>query len=271
MLGSKGKLAVNLIQMIVAPTLAYKINDNNSIGISPLLGYQAFSAQGLNAFKRMSASPGSMTNTGTDSATGAGVRVGYMGKISPVLTFGAAYASKVYMSKFNDYCGLFANGGVVDMPENYSAGLAGKVIPALTVDLDYQRINYSGVAAIGDGPTAGAFGTASGGGFGWQNINVWKLGAEYKYNDSWTLRAGWNHCDNPITPADVTINVLAPGVIEDHVSLGASYYTQSGGEWTFAYTHAFNNSVTGPDMNGNGTDTIQMYQDTVGLAYAWRM
>ncbi len=271
MMGGSGNLGVNLVQLIVAPTLAIKINDNNAVGILPLLGYQMFSAQGLQGFESSSSAPTLMTNNGTDTATGAGVRVGYLGKITPDLSFGAAYATKITMSKFSKYAGLFANQGELDMTANYSVGVAYKVIPALTVALDYQDILYSGVNAIGDAPTAGPFGASGGGGFGWSDISVWKLGAEYKYNDSWALRAGWNHCDSPISSADVTINVIAPGVITDHLTLGASYYTQSGGEWTFAYTHAFSNSVSGADMNGLGTDTIRMYQDTAGIAYAWKM
>jgi len=34
-----GKLGVDLMQLIIAPTAAYKINASNSIGVSPLLAY----------------------------------------------------------------------------------------------------------------------------------------------------------------------------------------------------------------------------------------
>ncbi len=277
--GGKGNLGVNLIQMIVAPTASWKINDNNSIGIAPLLAYQQFTAQGLSGFEGFSSNPTHMTNTGTDSSTCVGVRVGYMGKITPTLTFGAQYASKITMSKMSDYSGLFANQGELDMPENYSVGLAWKTTKDLTLALDYQEINYSGVAAIGDSSSVPLpFGATNGPGFGWQDIGVWKLGAEYKYNDNWTLRAGWNHCDNPVTASNVQLNVLAPGVIEDHITLGGSYTTASGNEWTFAYIHAFQNSLSGAGTaypggvpTPYGTDTIRMYQDTVGIEYTWKL
>ncbi|MHB8847122.1 MAG: OmpP1/FadL family transporter [Burkholderiales bacterium] len=275
LLGGYGNLGVNLEQMIIAPTLAYKINDRNSIGISPLIGYERFSAQGIQGFDQpgMSANPSRMTNTGNASAFGGGVRIGYMGKITPDLTFGADYSTKVSFAKLSQYSGLFAGQGSMDLPENFTVGLAYKVQPALTVALDYERINYSGVAAIGDQSTAQTqFGSSYGPGFGWQDVNVWKLGAEYQYNEHWILRTGWNHGDDPITATNIGINVLAPGVITDHFTMGASYLTGNG-EWNAAYTHGFNNSLSGnmPAAFGGAPVSISMHQDIVGLSYAWKM
>lgn len=70
----------------------------------------------------------------------------------------------------------------------------------------------------------------------------------------------------------------APDVAQDHVTLGWTLKTQSDGELTFAYMHAFEDSVTGPSFFNNftgglpaGTETIKMYQNAIGLAYGWKM
>jgi len=261
--GGQGNLGVNLIQLIVAPTLAYKVNENNSIGIAPLFAYQQFTAQGFQGQTQIG------NNGSTESSTGTGVRVGYTGKITPDLTIGAQYASKIAMGAFSGGYGitpLAVSQGSLDLAENYSLGVAYQTTKALKLALDFQRINYADVPGIGSSPSVH--------GFGWQDINVWKLGAEYKYNDQWTLRAGWNHTDNPIPASAVYGNIVAPGVIEDHITFGASYYTPTGNEWTVAYIHAFQNSLTGPSPaapNGpGGTTTITMYEDTLGVAYAWK-
>ncbi len=119
-------------------------------------------------------------------------------------------------------------------------------------------------------------GGASGAGFGWQDVNVYKIGFEYQYNSEITLRAGYSRNDNPIRAQDVTFNILAPGVVQDHVALGFTYKTKSGGELTMFYMHAFENSVTGPSLFTNlgvpgGNETIKMYQDSIGIAYGWKM
>ena len=286
MLCGNGKLGVNLMQLIVAPTLAYKLNATNSIGIAPLLGYQRFEAYGLQAFagknylgQYISQSPNNVTNKGWDDSTGVGLRIGYLGKLTPTFSIGVSYATKMRMTKFNKYSGLFADGGLFDIPENYSVGVAWKATPDLILAADYQRINYGGVSSIGNPSTNQAqLGAAGGPGFGWKDINVWKLGGEYRYDKQWTFRAGYNHCDNPIQSRDVTFNILAPGVIEDHLTLGATYTMPSGGELTLAYMHAFQNSVSGasllPAFQGqpmSGTETIKMYENSIGISYGWKM
>lgn len=284
-----GKLGVNLEQLIVAPTLAYKLNQSHSVGVSPLFGYQRFSADGLQAFSAISSAPGNLTNKGHDSASGWGVRVGWQGKFSDSVTVGAAYSSKISMNTFDRYKGLFAEKGDFDIPENYSFGAAFKATPELTVAVDYQRINYGGVAAIanssrqtgcapnmpfGPGAGSGCLGGSTGIGFGWKSIDVWKLGAEYKVSNVLTVRAGYNHGQNPIGSNDTTFNILAPGVVQDHYTLGMTYGLANNAEVTVAYMHAAEKSVTGPASNPyfnvGGTETIKMYQDSLGVAYGMK-
>jgi long-chain fatty acid transport protein len=283
-----GNLGVDLMQLIVAPTAAYKIAPNHSIGISPLIGYQRFKAEGLHAFTQISSDVANVTNNGYDDAFGYGVRVGYMGKITPTVTIGAAYASKMNFQEFGKYAGLFAEQGDFDIPENYNVGVSWQATPQVRLAVDYQRINYSGVKSVANpstnfmncnpGDSSGCLGMPAGAGFGWSDIDVWKLGVEYKYNKAWTLRAGWNHTDNPISARDVEFNFIAPAVIKDHATLGFTYTLASGNELTMAYMHAFKNDVSGPSyffdsgsMAGANADNIKMYQDSLGIQYSWKM
>ena len=69
-------LGVNLAQVLITPTLAYKINDHHSVGISPIIGYQTFRGYGLGLFQGFSSDPANVTNNGNDDAWGFGGRVG---------------------------------------------------------------------------------------------------------------------------------------------------------------------------------------------------
>jgi long-chain fatty acid transport protein len=116
-------------------------------------------------------------------------------------------------------------------------------------------------------------GGSNGLGFGWKSIDIWKLGFEYQYSKALTLRAGWNHGDNPIGSDQTTFNILAPGVVEDHITLGMTYALTPSSEVTVAYMHALEKSVTGP-TNPNfpvgGTETIKMHQNSLGVAYGMK-
>ena len=106
---------------------------------------------------------------------------------------------------------------------------------------------------------------------------MFKLGAEYKYDAKWTLRAGYNHTDNPIQGRDVTFNIIAPGVVKDHLTLGFTYALSNDSELTMAYMHAFQNSVQAPSLFTNwlgaagGTEKIQMYENSLGIAYSMKL
>jgi len=284
LLCGSGRLNMDMMQLIVAPTAAYKISPNHSLGISPLFAYQRFKVDGLQGFVGYTPSGtiNSLTNQGYDSSTGWGLRVGWMGKISDTVTVGAAYSTKMKMGKFSKYKELFADQGLFDIPENFNLGVAFKATPKMTVAVDYQRINYSGVSSIANpstnfGATIGStLGVAGGRGFGWGDVNVFKVGFEYEYSQNLTLRGGINHGDNPIQARDVTFNIIAPGVVQDHLTLGLTHKTKSGGELTFAYMHAFEKSVTGSSLfntwvPGTGSETIKMHQDSFGIAYGWKM
>lgn len=105
-------------------------------------------------------------------------------------------------------------------------------------------------------------------GFGWQSTWNFKLGIQHELDSQWTLRAGYNHGEGPIPDSEVLINILAPGVAEDHLTLGFSYRSSRNSEWNFSYTHAFNRSQSDPMTSVAGAPAeIGMYQNAVNLSY----
>lgn len=253
-------LGVNLSQVIIAPTVATKINQGHSVGASLLVGYQRFRSYGLGLFQGFSSDPAHVTNKGDDDAWGAGVRLGWTGNVTSNITLGASASSKIYMQEFDRYKGLFAEQGDFDIPANFGVGIAVKATPKTTVAFDVQRILYGDVAAIANaGPTADEFlaafanvltgggmgaisnplGTDNGWGFGWEDITVYKLGINHELNSQWTLRGGLNYGENPIDPDQNLFNILAPGVVEKHLSLGFTYSPSQYSEISATYMHAF--------------------------------
>jgi long-chain fatty acid transport protein len=278
------RLGINLEQLFIAPTWSMKLNPTNAVGVALNLAYQRFSATGFGPFQPASSNSSSMTDNGTDSSTGYGLRVGWTGEVTPDVTLGATYQTKTKMGKFSKYSGLFEGQGAFDIPSNYGVGIAVKATPATTVAFDVQRINYSDIPSVsnplaslpvpfGPGPQ---FGVSGGPGFGWQSINSYKLGVSYVYSPTLTLRGGLDHCDQPIPSSQVMLNIVAPGVVQDHLSLGATWKLENKSELTVAYVHAFKKTVSGALPGtaggypmGGGTGSISMYEDSIGISYGW--
>jgi len=276
--GGTGSAGVDLMQLFVAPTVAWK-SGNHSFGASLNLAYQRFKAEGIQGFAGMSASPGNVSNRGYDDSTGFGVRVGWTGQVSPAVTLGATYQTKTKMGEFDKYSGLFANQGDFDIPENYGAGIAVKASPKLTVAADVLRINYNDIPAVGN-PVDSLFtgtplGSTNGPGFGWQNTTVFKIGLAYEMKPGTTLRAGYVTLDQPIPASQTFFNILAPGVVEDHLTLGLTMEMSKTSELSFMYMHAFEKKVNGSGSIpavpfGGGEANLRMSQDSIGVAYGWK-
>jgi long-chain fatty acid transport protein len=276
MTGLANGAGVDLQQMFISPSFAWRVTPTQTIGVAVNLVHQTFRANGLGAFSMASQSPSNLTDNGHDSSNGVGVRIGWIGELAPGFSLGATYQPKTHMSKFSKYSGLFADSGSFDIPANYGIGFAWKTGP-LTVAGDVERILYSDVSAIGNTSTTflqNPLGAPNGPGFGWKNITVVKLGVAYAVDQALTVRAGWNHSDNPVTSQNVFFNTIAPGVIKDHLTLGMTYAVSNTMEVSADYIHAFKSDVTGnlapPPYGPGGTEDLSMSQNTLGVSVGWK-
>ena len=267
-----GPLGVDLTQVVIAPTLAFKATPRLSLGIAPLFAVQHFAAQGLQAFAGVSSAPTDLTNRSYDNSYGGGVRVGLLYRATPTLNLGLTYQTRIYMTNLSRYAGLFAGAGGFDIPAQFGAGLAWQVTPTVQLAMDYERTFYSTIPAVADSSTVpNALGTSNGRGFGWRDINVFRFGVDWRVLPSLTLRAGYNHGGNPVNSADVTFNILAPGIVTDQASVGFSWVVAPGWTVNFAYAHAFKRGLSGPTnplVPGGGTDHVTLEEDEVGFGIA---
>jgi long-chain fatty acid transport protein len=273
LLGST-RAGVDLEQLFVAPTVAFKANSHNAFGASLNLGWQRFSAGGLQNFDNPVASsfPGEVTNRGYNASYGAGFRVGWLGTINQYLSVGATYQSRTYMQKFAKYKGLFAEQGGFDIPANFAGGVAVKVHPKATVAFDVERILYGQVKSIANLDSNQAqLGSNNGPGFGWHDITAIKTGVNFKASSALTLRGGYNHSGLPFDATQTFFNLLAPAVVQNHLTAGATWGLSNGKEINVAYQHAFKKTVNGvnslpiPGANAN----LHMYQDSLGVSFGW--
>ena len=280
---SSSTTGVDLMQHFIAPTLATEFAYNHSFGFTPIIAAQFFEAKGVNSFAPFSSAPSKLSNNGHDASYGLGARVGYLGKLSDQFSLGLSYQSKIYMDEFDDYAGLFAEQGDFDIPANWTAGIAVKPIPEVTIALDVQRIYYSDVDSIANpllmNLMTDGLGTDNGAGFGWEDMTVFKVGLQWARSEQWTYRFGYSYGDQPIPANEVLFNILAPGVIEQHATFGLTYTFANQSELDFSLMYAFSNDVTGINPLANNDPatggspqyiTLTMDQWEVGVGYSWK-
>ncbi|MBK6280057.1 MAG: outer membrane protein transport protein [Gammaproteobacteria bacterium] len=276
--GSKGNSYMNFEQLFIAPAMAWEFSPGQTIGLALNLAYQRFEAKGLSAFAPLSADPANLADNGTDDGFGAGVRIGWLGQITDRLTLGASWQSTTRMQEFDRYAGLFAEQGGFDIPENYVLGAAFELSEATTIALDWQTIEYNDVASVGNDLgqlfLGNPLGSDNGPGFGWQDMSTLKIAVLHRYSDRVTLRAGYSRGDQPVPRDQTFFNIIAPGVVEEHASLGATFAVNERNELSIAYTHGLEEEVRGkgsiPPMLGGGEANISLAEDSFGLAWSMR-
>ncbi len=257
---------VDLSQLFIAPTLSFALSEGHGIGITPIFAYQRFKAEGMQAFGGFTSDPTKLTNNDYSSSTGFGFRVGYLGVLNEMFSIGASYQSKISMSAFDNYAGLFAGQGKFDIPSNWTAGIALSPNEALTLAFDIQQIKYSEVPAISNpmlpNLMQAPLGNDGGAGFGWQDMTIFKIGAQYASSDVWTWRAGYSFTDQPIPATEVMFNILAPGVTSNHLTVGFSRAMSESKSLNVAIVRAFEGTVSGANpMEAPGQQTIELRMD----------
>ena len=277
--GATGEAGVNLEQLFVSPTIAYRLAEGQSIGVSFNLAYQLFKAEGVGIFGGYSADPSAISNNGTDHAFGYGVRVGYQGQITPDLTLGAFWQSKTYSGRFKKYAGLFAEHGAFDVPSSYGVGLGYKLTPALDAAFDFERIEYSDVPSVGNQLSelflGHPFGASNGPGFGWRDANVFKLGLNYTIDPQWQIRAGYGYTTQPVPASQTFLNILAPGVVQNHITAGATWTSDGGTEVSGVVLYAPETKVNGsgsiPAPFAGGEANVRLSEVIVGASVGWHL
>lgn len=285
-LGGSNPGGFEYVQAVVAPAIAVRLGERHSVGAALNLVSQEFAARGLEHFDStfFSASPGNVTNRGRDRASGAGLRLGWLGRITDSLTLGATYQPRIEMDRFERYEGLLVDRGRFDIPENYGVGAALAIAPGLTLAGDLHRIRFSGVKALG--ARADCFlalqclmGAADGPGSGWRDATVYKLGVAYEARPGLALRAGVAYL-RQLVPADQTLlNIFAPAVSKWHFTLGATLQLSRRWELTASYMRAPRETVPGrqsipagfpPSGVGGGEANLRMDQSALGISLGWR-
>jgi long-chain fatty acid transport protein len=253
----------NFQGMEMAPSIAYKINDQLSVGFGVDLLYGALDlGHGLSSDYAISFQGG----------------VAY--KVNPMVTLGAAVKTP---SRFNfprvmDFNGDGElDGMTLEQPWQIGVGVGLKPMPKLRVGVDVQWLNWKDAKGYKD--------------FDWKNQWVFKIGGEYKVNDILTLRAGYDYGNNPVKGHYISTAQLAaagytpqqigaveamecmriigfPAIVEHHITLGAGIKLTKNMTLNVAYMHAFEKTIESTADNGDYWKS-KLSEDGISFGLTW--
>jgi long-chain fatty acid transport protein len=212
--------------------VAYEINDNISVGLS-------YSSSSQLTYKNGSASMDMTAQM--NNAFGLAMQ-GYMAQ-NPSATQQEAQAA--VMAQFTSL-GIDLSKGVaanynleakLKMPQSIGLGVSIKAANNFRISGDFEWVNWKNAwdnmsISLSNGDNANINTMLGNSGnfsldfpLNWKDQTCFSLGGEYDVNNTLTLRAGYSFGNNPVP--EETIFPVFPAIIENHITLGASYHVSA--------------------------------------------
>lgn len=197
------------------------------------------------------------TGGGVD-AWGIGGRLGVTYQPSPQTRFGVAYNLKTRVGDLSGDADLTAVSAVAgniglagkaklrdfDMPASLVLGMSHAFSDQLTVAFDYKRVFWNDVMK----DISVTFEQAGSGDtldlklpFNYRDVNVFSLGAQYRYNANWTVRAG-AHYAQLASPSSGTLPII-PSTPTTNLTGGFSYAFSPEDAIDFSLAYGFKKKV----------------------------
>jgi long-chain fatty acid transport protein len=281
----------NLMLLKFSVPVAYG-QDNWSIGAAPVIMYgsldMSFNSPDLNASYQPETGLSHDVGNGSSSDIGLGYEIGASYALPSVgVTAAVRYQSAImmeYMDPTSTTAGAFGFGAnavpnfsdKLEQPSEFGIGFDWTQ-GDISLTADYKRINWGSAAGYSD--------------FGWENQNVYALGAEYRM-DKLALRAGYNYAKNPIKPSTDgrgvisgapanpanpsvgpavgqlinTLNsVMFPAITEKHYTIGAGYQFSKNVGADVSFMYATSPDVT-VDASHIGLGDLTVTNDQMAVA-----
>jgi len=241
--------------------------------------------------------------TGKAMGYGFAGKVGGVYKINDAVSVGLAYHSKTALSDLKTNSGQVSFNANVDTgyfttgtpngvyanqtiplsgqikvkdfqwPQMLGAGVSYQVSQDLMVVFDYKWINWADVMKnfkmVFTADSNPSFGPFSGKELDatlfqkWKDQHVFMIGAGYKLNPEWVVRAGLNIANNPIP--DTYLNALFPAIEKNHLTLGAGYMISKASSVDASFAYAPRVKATSAQMGA-----VYHSQTNAQVMYSYR-
>jgi long-chain fatty acid transport protein len=229
-----------------APGAAIGLTDKLSFGVTANIDIQALRTNLAHTITPVGLTLFSETSGGGkwDLAPGAGFSLGLLYQFNDKFSIGAAYESHGWMTHHHRYKDCIP---YVDEPQIISVGFSLKPVKDLELTYDTRYINWTDVKLARNTPAEG--------GFGWRDQWVFAVGGEYTtLAEKLKLRLGYMYGRSPIRENVIFSNALMPVILENHLTMGFSYFMTKDLSLDVAWEHHFKNAMV--DAGGDSADSI---------------
>lgn len=221
---------------------------------------------------------------GGADAWGIGGKLGLTYRLTPDTVLGMAYNFKTHVGDLGGHATLSAVSSVAgniplsgevtvhnfEMPAQFTAGISHRFNEHWSVSADYQRVFLASVmkdinvtfVQSGTGANLNLSLPQN-----YRDINVFAIGAEYRYNASLAFRAGFHYAQEAIP--NNTLFAVIPAIPTTSLTGGVSYAFGKNDQVDFALSYALQKTLTNASQP-NTSVPIKVTHSQLNAAMAWQ-
>lgn len=270
-----GRIRSNYMLVTVPIGISREFTERLSVGISivPALSMlQVIPAPFSTPVMAGSSMPYYLSAGNNAPASGMGANVGVHYAAGPV-SLGVSYRSPVWFQKFTwdrkDLTGAsHAMSFLMNLPQVVSMGTGIAPAKKTRIGIDARWFDYSNTRGFAE---SGYTAQGAVAGFGWRSIWAVGGGVQQQISSSTRVMGGYNYSQNPVPARYTFFNTPAPAIVQHHLSAGL-VQKMRGWDGVVTYYHAFQNSITGPWISGQGaipgtSVTSKMSENSVTIGF----
>ena len=251
-----GKIQSNYALLTVPMGLSHQFNSRLSAGFSLVPAFSMlkvipapFSAPVMAG----STMPYYLSASTNATSLGIGMQAGLQYQFNKAFGAGVAYHSPIWFRNFTwktaDLTGAKHNLDFqMNLPQLISLGIGVSPFARTHFGIDARWFDYAHTQGFSK---AGYNADGSVAGFGWNSIWAVGGGVQQQVSSSTKLMVGYNYSGNPVPAKYTFFNTPAPAIVQQHLS-GGIVQTIHNLDVIATYYHAFQNSITGPWISGQG-------------------
>jgi long-chain fatty acid transport protein len=251
-LGGFGRVYSEAAFIDLAPTIAYAMNDQFSVGVSPVATMAKLEVEPM-VFAGLDDANGDSISTyprgqGSRYTWGAGANLGLFYIHNPRWRFGASVKTPRWMEDFSFHTeDELGNPQVatfdLDLPMIVSVGTSFAGTENCLLAMDVRYIDYENANGFGD---SGLDANGALNGLGWRSILAVASGLQYRLTETTFIRAGYVFNENPIPDAQTQFNIAAPLHYKHTISGGLSFQPFSSLAINLSYSYSPESHISGP-------------------------
>lgn len=251
-LGGFGRVASDAMFVDFAPTVAYEINDQWTVGAAPVFTTARLNVEPM-VFAGVNDADGDSVATyplgqGNRYSWGGGANFGVYYTHDCRTRFGASVKTPRWMEDFRFRTEDEIGNPLVarfdwDLPLVVSVGGSFGDLNSGLLAVDVRYIDYDSANGFGN---SGVSTSGELAGLGWQSVVAVAIGMQKRVTDTTTLRAGYIYNENPIPSSEAMFNIAAPLFYQHTVSCGLTYEPQPYLAISMSYAFTPESTIEGP-------------------------